>query len=399
MLKLFRHKNFVKIVLWGLLILILPAFVFWEMGSLSRSKKASACVGKINGKKVSFDEFANSITSVRCQVLLRYYNAPKVLNSLFKDKPFIGRLAWDRLIMLKEAKKCNMKAADKDVINHIRSHPIFLRDGKFDEKFYAYLLRNNIGLDPRKFEEQMRENIVINMLNESLTKDIKVTDEEIKESYKKENKKFKISYCLFPLRDFLDKAKVDDKEAADYYDEHKEEILLPAKEGDSNQAPRIASFDSAKDTIKRALSESKARGMALERAEKERGKIVELIKKDGESFEKAAEKFGIKAKETRIFTKSDYLEDVGDAALLAKTAADLNESEISSPVVTEMGALIFRVTGTEDYDEEKLKKEKTEYSKKILNNKKEKFLEKWLLELELKTTLDIDLKDYEKYYR
>ena len=38
MLKIFRKKIVSKVILWGLLILILPAFVMWGSASMSRSK-------------------------------------------------------------------------------------------------------------------------------------------------------------------------------------------------------------------------------------------------------------------------------------------------------------------------------------------------------------------------
>ena len=192
MLKLFRKKNVARIVLWGILILILPAFVIWGSGSLGRSReKGPTFVGLINNKKVSFDEFADSLRAIRCQIILNYFNQPKVLDLFLNNKPFMGKLAWDRLIMAKEAHRNKIKISDRDVINFIRSHPLFLRSGSFDERIYEYILRNNVGIDPRGFEEILRENLAIKRLNYMLTKDIKVTDPEVLEAYKKDAEKIK----------------------------------------------------------------------------------------------------------------------------------------------------------------------------------------------------------------
>ncbi len=55
MLKFLRKKNIAKVVFWFLVILILPAFVFWGTGSLTGSKdKRPKCVGTIDKKSVSF---------------------------------------------------------------------------------------------------------------------------------------------------------------------------------------------------------------------------------------------------------------------------------------------------------------------------------------------------------
>ncbi len=188
MLKFFRNKNVAKMVLWGLLILILPAFVLWGTGSIGRSKdKGPTYVGLINGKKVSFDDYAQSISSVRCQIILSFFSRQDMLESLLRNKALMGRAAWDRLILLGEVKKNKIKVSDAEVVSFIRSHPIFLRNGQFDGRLYGYILSYNFNLDPRGFEETVRENLAIKKLNDSMIKDVKVTDEEVSDSYRKEN--------------------------------------------------------------------------------------------------------------------------------------------------------------------------------------------------------------------
>ena len=48
---------------------------------------------------------------------------------------------------------------------------------------------------------------------------------------------------------------------------------------------------------------------------------------------------------------------------------------------------------------EKFEKEKEEFTKKALNEKKTRFVEDWLRKLESGTTLNINLDEYQKYYR
>lgn len=217
MLKLLRHKRVAKIVLWAILILILPAFVIWGTGSLGRSKeKGPTFVGLINNKKVTFDDFADSIMSMRAQILLNFFNQRQVMDALLKNSEFVGKMAWDRLIMLKEAKARHIRVTDSEVIAFIRTMPIFLRDGKFDERLYGYVLRNNLGLAPRSFEEMMRENITIQKLHELLTKDVKISDEEVLNQYKSDNK-------ILEAKDF------DEEKFKKEKDEYAKKALLDKK--------------------------------------------------------------------------------------------------------------------------------------------------------------------------
>jgi hypothetical protein len=191
MLKILRHKNVSKIALWAILILILPSFVMWGAGGMGKSKeKGPTFVGKINGDKVSFEDFSKSLSSTKCQIILNYFNNTKILDELLKSQALLGKVAWDRLIMSSEARKLKIKVSDSEVISYVRSHPMFSRGGAFDAGMYAYILRNNLGLDARTFEEMVRNNLAMQKLNEIETKGITVSDEEAREFCKSVNGDF-----------------------------------------------------------------------------------------------------------------------------------------------------------------------------------------------------------------
>ena len=188
MLKLLRSKHIMKAIFWALVILILPAFVLFGTGSIGRpsGEKGPSYAGTIDNKKVTFDEFADSITSLRCQITLNLFNQPQVLEAILKNKPLMGKMAWDRLIMAREAAKLKIKVKNDEVVTYIRSHPIFARGGRFDDNIYGYVLKNNFGLYPRNFEEIVRESLVIKKSNDLITKDVKAADEKDLEKKKNE---------------------------------------------------------------------------------------------------------------------------------------------------------------------------------------------------------------------
>ena len=77
----------------------------------------------------------------------------------------------------------------------------------------------------------------------------------------------------------------------------------------------------------------------------------------------------------------------------------LKPGEVSKVIETGNGAVIFIVSDTQKFDKEKFNKEIDDYSKKVLEMKKSYYLENWLKGLERANTINIDFKDYEKYYR
>jgi len=401
MLKFFRKKHVMKFIFWSLLILILPAFVLWGTGNLGGSKdKGPKFVGMVNNRRVSFDDLAQSLTSIRCQIILNYFNQPEVLKAFSKNQPFLAKLAWDRIIMASEARKQRIRIPDKDVINQIKSHPIFMRNGKFDDKVYDYILRHNIGMAPRAFEEVVRQNMAIQKMNDILTKDVEANDADILEEYLKDNGRFKIAYLLTPLSDFTDqKVNLDEEKIRDYYDKHRAEIMVKPAIAEDKTPPRAATFEEARERIRATLIEAEAFSMALKSSEELRKKVIELMDKEKLSFEEASSRLRLKAEKTDFFSKTDKLERIGESPMLGDAASRLKAGEVSEPVYAEKGVMIFTVTETEKVDDEAFKKARDDYAKKSLEKKKNKFLETWLRDLEKKASLNIDLNNYEKYYQ
>ncbi|MDD5135759.1 MAG: SurA N-terminal domain-containing protein [Candidatus Omnitrophica bacterium] len=400
MLKIFRNKNVTKIVLWAILVLTLPAFVVVGYMSTDRSdKKGPKFVGTIENKKISFDDFAGSISCVRCQIILNYYNNAKALESFLKNKSFVGRLAWDRLLLLHMAGMAKIKAPDSEVIKFITTQPIFLRNGKFDDRIYEYFLRNSLGIYPRNFEEMIRENIMIQKLTDNITKDVKISDEEVVRDYQRDNSKFKISYILVPLGSFAKDIKIPEEDIKKFYEANKNSFVIQSLDAENkNAVKKIATYDEVKDAIKGILAEEKARPAALESANKTYDELRRLMDKDKLSFEAAAAKLKLKTQESVPFIKSDYLEGVGEAAWIAAEAIKMKKDEISKPANIKKGVLIFRVAEVLPFDQETFKKEKEDFTKKSLSEKKNVYLEGWLAEREKGAKLNIDLNDYEKYY-
>jgi len=400
MLKFFRKKHIAKIIFWGLVILIMPAFVLWGTGSFSRGKdKGPSYAGTIDNKKVSFEELFESLQGIRGQIVLNYFNDSKVLDELLKNRSFLARAAWDRLIMLKEAKKYKITVPDRQVIAYIRSHPIFSRGGAFDSRIYEYVLRYNMGMSARNFEEAIRENMTIQKLKDIITKDIKVTDEEILNAYKMDNEKFKISYILVERKDFLDKVTIDEQAMSDYYEGHKVEFLLPQEAQDKQEAT-FSNYEDVRTSIKSYLAEQKAKELSVKYTEDLHKKMKEAIEKENLTFEDAASKLGLKILESQLFSKTDYIEGIGEAAGLVFIAFNLEKPDkMSPPIETRSGAMIFKIKERTGIDEEKYKKDKEEYSKKVLEEKRGKALDKWFNQISLRIKLKIDLNNIDKYYR
>ncbi|MBI5144083.1 MAG: peptidyl-prolyl cis-trans isomerase, partial [Candidatus Omnitrophica bacterium] len=185
--------------------------------------------------------------------------------------------------------------------------------------------------------------------------------------------------------------------AKSYYEKHKTEFLLPAKEGEKNSENRIADLEDVKASIHSYLAGKEAVSLSVKYTEELRLRIKEFMEKG--SFEEAVIKVGSKTEKSSFFSITDYIEGIGEARPLAEAAANLKPGEISDPVRVRKGIIIFKILETQGIDEEKFKKDKAEFAKKILEKKKAKAIDEWFSKIYLQNLPNIDLNEIDKYYR
>ena len=223
MLKLFLSKNITKLILIGLAIALIAV---WGLGSAVRRERGRgpAFAGTIFGKNVSFEDYAESWRAVKNEAMMKYEDFHKI----YKQLDLRGE-AWNRLILLHEAKRQKIKVNNQEVIDTIRNFAFLIRDNRFDTELYEQVVTNTFRVSPREFEEDMRGSLIIAKLANNVVKDAAVTDEELLKKYKEENEKIKIAYVTQSYRDFTEKTEASDAEIEDYYNANSHEFKLPER--------------------------------------------------------------------------------------------------------------------------------------------------------------------------
>lgn len=224
MLKQLRNKNVAKKIFIVLALILIPAFVLWGTGSMTKDKAESTYAGIMSGKKVSNQDYGSSWRAVKNEAIMRYPN----FNEIYEQLDLNGQ-AWDRLILLGEADRQRIKVSDEEVTKTIRSFPFLSMDGRFDVDAYERLLKNTFQTSPRDFEEDMRNSLKIAKLINSVTKNIEVSDDELLKKYKEENEKIKIAYVTQSPRDFTDKVDASEKEAEECYKANSADFKMPER--------------------------------------------------------------------------------------------------------------------------------------------------------------------------
>ncbi|MBU4377061.1 MAG: peptidyl-prolyl cis-trans isomerase [Candidatus Omnitrophica bacterium] len=366
MLKYLRNKETAKKILIGLAIIIIPAFVLWGAGSSGRGGSGPSSAGILFGKKVPLQEYGQNWRAVKNEAMMRYPNFADIYEQLDLENQ-----AWDRLILIREAAKERIKVTDDDVINTIRSFPFLLRGDKFDTDAYERLLKNVFQVSPRDYEEDIRNSLGIAKLINNVTKDIKVTDDELLKRYEEENEKIKINYVLESSKNFADKVDISEEEIEEYYKNNSQEFKMPARVNieyiEFRYTDYLGGIEMDDENLKQYYDLHKkefehtesvhARHILVEDPDK----AAEILKKlkGGLDFQKAANEYSKDSTKENggdlgFFEKGKMIPD------FEKAAFSLNPGEISGIVKTQFGYHIIKVEGkrpsyTETFEEAKEK--------------------------------------------
>jgi len=127
----------------------------------------------------------------------RYPDNPMILNFLEQR---VGQQLVQQQIMLVEAAKLGVHATNDDVI-------AFLHQGSFGEVLfpkgnyigddqYANFVASRFNMSTTQLEEEIRREITLNRLRSLITAPVTVSDQDVRESYRKENIKVKFDYAI-----------------------------------------------------------------------------------------------------------------------------------------------------------------------------------------------------------
>jgi len=294
MLRKLREKKTSKKIFIGLAIVIIPAFAFWGFSSALRKPGESLYVGTIFGKKITALEYKDAREAVKNTAIMLYGDNLSEIQKLFN----IETQAWERIILLQEAKKHRINASDQEVVELIRSYPVFQNKDQFDNKRYIQFLQYIFRTQPRIFEEQTRQNLILKKLYNEVTAGVVLNDRDIQNEYRKLNEEISIHYIAGIPSEFTANIVPSEQELKDYFNQNSLEFKQPL----SFNAEYVSSE-----------SEDKIRAMALS-LNKSFSPALKYFNKSADKqpdFGKLARDLGLEVKESGLFSQTDSIPGIG----------------------------------------------------------------------------------------
>ncbi|HPR16791.1 MAG TPA: peptidylprolyl isomerase [Candidatus Cloacimonadota bacterium] len=219
-----KHASWIILIIAALFILSMA------IGGISSifMKNPYKYVGIVDGVKVTYPEYQEYLKNT-------YANYSQQNPDVEFDDKLTQQLndqTWNslkqRILYDREIKKRHIKVKDNDVIESLQNPPDDIKsieqlqtDGVFDTEKY-----NNLLFENRDFaaymESRIRSSMPYDKLFESVKAEVKLTDEDVKEQYIKDNNKADADIIYFETK-LAGKTEITDEDIKAYYDAHLED--------------------------------------------------------------------------------------------------------------------------------------------------------------------------------
>jgi len=370
-------------------------FLVWGKGSDGMGGGSTGYAAKVNGKNISFDEYRNAYENIRNNYMQLYGQAmPAELEKVLGLKKIALDSLIDNRLTLAEAKKMGIKVTKEEVSTAIAGMPYFQKDGKFSFDLYQQILKSQ-RITANDFEESQKMELTIRKARNSVTENVKISDEDALSQYRKENDKIELEYAAYGPSDVIGEIKPTETELNEYLQKNPNDFKTAEKVSLS-----YIVLDPATQTSKVTLSEDEIQSFYQKNIDRWQGKngilplneVKEKVKAEAlrqkaakQAYELAADtlfkniksgdlkliagQLNLKISDTALFTANTAPQALAGETAVIKKAFELKQGELGGPVETAKGIYILKAKERTASVIPALKDIKTEVEQKVKSAK------------------------------
>ena len=222
MLKLMRERfRDLKFVLWFVVIIfVLLIFVDWGAGRLDRSGRGlEGVAAKVGDQIISEAEFLRELRSSEDRFRQMYGQQYETFRKQLDVPAMTLKGMVDRALLVQTADRVGLRISDQEVLDKILSFEVFRRpDGGFvGSELYRRILRGS-HTTPEEFEAALRQEMVLERLQQSLAASVVVSDAEVTAEFKRRNETASGTALFVSLTRKLAEVTATDAEGKAFYD-------------------------------------------------------------------------------------------------------------------------------------------------------------------------------------
>ena len=209
-----------------ILALILIPFALFGIDSYLNQAGNNLSIAKVNGYKIALPEYNRAIENVRNRIMSEGKKVDPAMFDSFEFKESVIDGLITKQLLNNDIKKSQFRITDQQLSQYIIGMPEFQKDGKFSQEVYDKVLQNN-QLTPKKFEESIRNDLLIQQVRDGLQKLIFIPPNNLAETLKATSQQREIGIAEFKTKEYMTKANIAEKDIQAFYDQNKSKFLAP----------------------------------------------------------------------------------------------------------------------------------------------------------------------------
>ena len=148
----------------------------------------------------------------------QYADNPMILN-FFEQQ--VGQQLVQQQVLLQEAAKLGIRATDDDVRAYLHTGPtgdVLFPNGKYiGDDQYAALISQRLNMSVKDFEDSIKTDIVVRRLQSLIAGGVTVSDQEVRDAYRKGNIKIKFDYAVISSDDLRKSINPSDSDLESFF--------------------------------------------------------------------------------------------------------------------------------------------------------------------------------------
>lgn len=225
MLKQLRDSfQSLKFILWFVVfVFVLLIFVDWGVGRAGRGGRSQGgmdgIAARVGVTEITEDRFLRELRNTEERFRSMYGQQYETFKRQLDVPTMTLQGMVDRVLLIEAADRMGLAVSDQEVLDKILSFPAFRKeDGTFvGPELYERILRGS-QTNPEEFEASLRQEMVLERLQQALSAGVVVSDEEIDAEFRRRNETASGEALFLPLDRKLAETTATDAEAKSFYD-------------------------------------------------------------------------------------------------------------------------------------------------------------------------------------
>ena len=227
-----RHKGWLK---WSLALVCLTFVFLYVPGFVDQGPMAglpNTVLARVGEHEITVMQFRQ----VYRQQLQAYQLqaggevTEDLLRQLGIDRQILQQLI-NEYLQLTEAQRSGLQVTDAEIRQRIVTLPGFQEDGRFigEQRYLRLLQSQNPPVSPTEFEEEIRQQLLVERLQATVTQWVNISDDEVEAEHRRRNEKVKVDVVAFRGDDFRDDVEASDEDIELLYEEESLVYQVPEK--------------------------------------------------------------------------------------------------------------------------------------------------------------------------